>query len=198
MKPDEAAEALGDKFTHALVEAVGITRTDMDEFREKLPGWASAMSNRGMANLIWERLWTNMCARLEGHPEFYIKISGVIHEIHVGLNVVTRLKRHTAENAIQSYPTQGALEFYTQEQDQLPGLESTSLAVGYLWDPELRMIVAPVVSFRDGKDNPIWMMRLDEPAAGVAAIWSPVEPALPGVIVAGDENEVGKETESGA
>jgi hypothetical protein len=66
----------------------------------------------------------------------------------------------------------------------LGGLELVTLAAGYRWDPELREIKAPVISYRDGKDNPIWAVELAEPDDGASAItWTPIPggPSLPAV-----------------
>lgn len=34
---------------------------------------------------------------------------------------------------------------------------------------------------RDGKDHVIWVVELDEPAAGVKITWTPIEPTLPSI-----------------
>jgi hypothetical protein len=96
--------------------------------------------------------------------------------------LLLRIKRHHGENRISTYPTQTALAFYIQGPPTLDGLELVTLAAGYRWDTELRRIEAPVISYRDGKDNPIWAVELDEPREGTSAIgWTPIIPSLPGV-----------------
>lgn len=44
-----------------------------------------------------------------------------------------------------------------------------------------REIGAPLLSLRDGKDHVIWVVELDEPAAGVKITWTPIEPTLPSI-----------------
>lgn len=39
----------------------------------------------------------------------------------------------------------------------------------------------PLLSLRDGKDHVIWVVELDEPAAGVKITWTPIEPTLPSI-----------------
>ncbi|KCG05315.1 hypothetical protein P935_02065, partial [Mycobacterium tuberculosis KT-0039] len=59
--------------------------------------------------------------------------------------------------------------------------EEVRIAVGYRWDPDTREIGAPLLSLRDGKDHVIWVVELDEPAAGVKITWTPIEPTLPSI-----------------
>jgi hypothetical protein len=69
-----------------------------------------------------------------------------------------------------------------------------------MWEPELRKIGAPVVSCRDGKDNPIWAVGLEEPQDGATAItWTPIlGPSLPevGYGDSADSEDTGNEDES--
>lgn len=48
-------------------------------------------------------------------------------------------------------------------------------------NPDTREIGAPLLSLRDGKDHVIWVVELDEPAAGVKITWTPIEPTLPSI-----------------
>ncbi len=189
MTPGSVLPALGDKFALSLSSAVKGARGDLDWLRSERAEWFPPMTNRGLANLIWERVWARLCDGLRDVPEANIVQSGSTNEIFVGLNFVIRVKRHTDANTISTYATPTAMGFYEQEQPALDGMAVTSLAVGYLWDPETKEIREPVVSYRDGKDNPIWIMRLDEPGDGAQAVtWTPIEPVLP-IIYVGDVDE---------
>ena len=76
------------------------------------------------------------------------------------------------------------------ERPTLEGLEEIRLAVGYRSAADAREIEAPVLSLRDGKDNVIWAIELDEPAAGAKITWKPIDPTLPSIDLGdlGDES----------
>ncbi|CCK64150.1 Conserved protein of unknown function [Mycobacterium canettii CIPT 140070017] len=100
----------------------------------------------------------------------------------VGAHLRLRIKRHHAGDEISTYPTQTAIEFWQQgSQPAFPGLEEVRIAVGYRWHPDTRDIGAPLLSLRDGKDHVIWVVELDEPAAGVKITWTPIQPTLPSI-----------------
>ena len=67
-----------------------------------------------------------------------------------------RIKRHSSEDKISTYPTATALEFWSNGQPTIPGLESHTLALGYRWDPELRDIGEAILSYRTGIEDPVW------------------------------------------
>lgn len=191
LKPDITLTGLGDKFLGALVSAVSSARTDLDAMRREHPSWFSTMHGRTLAGIIHDRIWAPLTADLEDDDTIVIVDDGPTRQIHVGLHYLLRIKRHRYRNRISTYPTQTALDFWTQEQEPLPGFELVTLAAGYRWDHDLREIQQPVISYRDGKDNPIWLVELEEPQDGVSAItWTtvPTGPALPEVQV-GDEDE---------
>jgi Zn-dependent peptidase ImmA (M78 family) len=69
-----------------------------------------------------------------------------------------------------------------------------TLAMGYIWDPELGEIGDAILSSRDGKDNPVWSVTLN-PNDGESATditWAPVPPELPQL----DLSEIVDEDES--
>ena len=95
---------------------------------------------------------------------------------------MVRIKRHTENLKITSYPTTGALAFWTNSATaQLPDLELWSLAMGYIWNPEEAAIGDTILSFRDSKDTPIWSILLHSGQSGQATgiTWTPVDPQLP-------------------
>lgn len=187
MNQESVLESLGDKFATALANSVTGARADIAEMRRVFPSWFPRMTKRGLANIIWERVWARLCEQLEDDSAMEIVQHGATNEIYLGVEWVLRVKRHSTENAISTYATQTAIEFYEQ-QPTLDGMALTSLAVGYQWDADLNEIGAPVVSYRDGKDNPIWMARLDEAGDGTNALtWTPVDPNLPDVVLSIDE-----------
>lgn len=189
-------DSLGDKFPHALSNAISGARADLEEFRRAFPHWFPPMTKRGLANIIWERVWARLCDELSDHPDASIVQHGATNEIYIGLEWVLRVKRHTVDNAISTYATQTAIEFYEQT-PALDGMQMTSLAAGYQWDADLNSIGAPVVSYRDGKDNPIWMVRLDEPSDGSSAFkWTNIDPQLPDITLLTDSDDEDKAADS--
>ncbi len=137
---------------------------------------------RCLSNLIHDRIWAHLVTLIASNPGTSIKDKGATREIVVGAHLRLRIKRHHAGDEISTYPTRTAIEFWQQgSQPAFPGLEEVRIAVGYRWDPDTREIGAPLLSLRDGKDHVIWVVELDEPAAGVKITWTPIEPTLPSI-----------------
>ncbi|MGH3495256.1 MAG: hypothetical protein ACRDRL_32485, partial [Sciscionella sp.] len=93
------------------------------------------------------------------------------------------------DDTISTYPTQTALQFYTQGQQPLfPDLGEVRLAAGYLWTRDLRAIGDAVISLRDGLWNAIWSAVIAvEPGIGAVAIRPmPTGPVPPVVDVVDD------------
>lgn len=196
LDPEAVLGGLGDKFLLALSGSVVAAREDLAAFRSWKPSWFPAMSGRGLSNLIHDRIWDHLIRGVDDVDGVFPHDDGTTREIQVGTNFLLRIKRHRLGNRISTYPTATALGFYLQgEQQALEGLELVTLAAGYRWDSELREILSPVVSYRDGKDNPLWAVELDEPASGATSIkWNPLTlPDLPSV----DLGDLGESEETG-
>ncbi|MGH8350293.1 MAG: hypothetical protein ACRES5_27570 [Pseudomonas sp.] len=140
------------------------------------------MSGRCLANLIHDRIWARLVAAVDGHPGIETVDRESVREIWISQNYQIRIKRHHPEDQISTYPTAAALEFWAQG-SQLRSLEAITLGAGYRWITEERRIGPAVISYRDGKDNPIWAVELSGPGEGVETIsWMPiVRPDLPSV-----------------
>jgi hypothetical protein len=178
----EVVTELGDKFLTALVGAVRGARSDINDLREWRPNWFPLMHSRVLSNLIHDRIWARLVADIDDDPATNVIEKGPTREVAVGPHLRLRVKRHHIGDKISTYPTRTAIEFWQQSTNyQIPGLEEVRIAVGYRWDPETREVGAPRLSLRDGKDNVIWAVELDEPAEGVAVRWTPVEPTLPSI-----------------
>ncbi len=189
--PDTVRRELGDDFLEAFVSSVDGSSDDLVEFRKFRPEWYIDYSKRFVANFIHERMWSRMVAGVREHGEVTIVNREPVRQIHHGTRYEIRFKRHKPDAAIAAYPTEGAVAFWTQAA-YLPGLEKVSLALGYKWDAELGAIDGAVMSFRDGKDNPIWMVELGAAAAGGTEItFSPVDPRLPTLDLSGVLSEEG-------
>ena len=173
---------LGDKFLKDLAVSVRGARDDLAELREWRPAWFPSMSGRCLANLIHDRIWARLVAAVDGNSAVETIDREPLRELWVSQNYQIRIKRHHPEDKISTYPTAAALEFWAQG-SQLPSLESITLGAGYRWISEERRIGPAVISYRDGRDNPIWAIELDEPEEGVETIgWKPItRPDLPAI-----------------
>lgn len=195
--PDQQAvvDGLGDKFLRALVVAVDTARADLAAFEQFRPEWFVNFSKRFVANFIHERMWDSMTRQVASHPDVTVVDDEPTRQIHCGTNYVVRFKRHASNLSIESFPTGGALAFWTNE-DGLPGLELVTLAMGYIWDPELGEIGDAILSFRDGKNNPVWSVTLKSRGGEAATdiTWEPIDPQLPQLDLSEVTEERGKGT----
>lgn len=189
--PDEVLADLGDKFIQSFLEAMDVARQDLQDCRGWRPHWFPFFTERYLSNFIHERMWAEMVTRVHDQPGLQIVDKEPRREIECQGRYTVRFKRHRPGDKIASYATSGALAYWTNRVT-LPGLELVSLAMGYMWDADLREIGDTVLSFRDGKDNPVWAITLSPPAAGVAGIsWTPIDPQLPAI----DLSEILEETD---
>jgi hypothetical protein len=189
---------LGDKFLKDLAWSVRGAREDLAELREWRPAWFPPMSGRCLANLIHDRIWARLVAAVDGNPGIKTIDREPVREMWISQNYQVRIKRHHPDDKISAYPTAAALEFWAQGA-QLPSLEAITLGAGYRWVTEERRVGPAVISYRDGKDNPIWAVELDEPDEGADTIgWRPItRPDLPGVDLF-DATRVGERDEEGS
>ena len=176
--PDAVLQDLGDKFAEALVESVEAARADLDAFRAWQPGWFPSFTSRVTANFLHERLWAALVSRVDDLDHVDVLDREPRRELYSSTYVL-RVKRHHVGDRISAYPTAGALKFWSSELT-LPGLESVSLALGYMWDADLREVGDAVISFRNALDKPVWAIALTRGAGGATGItWAPVDPSLP-------------------
>lgn len=176
--PEQVLGELGDKVLEALVEAVDGARDDLESFREWRPGWFSTFSSRFTANFLHERMWAGLVRRIDPLDHVTVLDREPHRQLHAD-GYVLRVKRHHPGDRISTYPTEGALRFWSSEMS-LPGMEEVSLALGYMWDAELRKVGDAVISFRDALDKPVWAVRIQGEPGDVAGIrWAPVDPNLP-------------------
>ena len=176
--PDRVLADLGDKFLEALVDAVDGARADLRLFQDWQPGWFVTFSNRFTANFLHERVWAVLVERVD-ELDNVVVLDQEPHRQLFANAYVLRVKRHHPGDRISSYPTDGALRFWSSEVT-LPGLERVSLALGYMWDADLRRVDDAVVSFRDELDRPVWAVLVQRDAGGATGVsWTPVDPNLP-------------------
>lgn len=180
-------EALGQAPLDAIGVAVSATRDDLREYRSTLPRLAARHSQRGILNWVHDQFFAHARIQFEARvQDTSIVDREPTRDIFVGHTFRFRLKKHTANDLVSSYPTEAFLAFTLQDPPQL--IQEVRLIGGYRWDPDTRDIGTAVVSARDGKDNVLWVIELAETAEedGVAHFQPRVPdgtlPPLPQVI----------------
>lgn len=177
---DTVLTDLGDRFVRSAIEAVDGARDDYSALRAERPSWFPGYSSRGTANLLHERIWDRLVRAVGGMDGVHVVDQEPVRELRCGTQYLIRVKRHHPGDRISAYPTRASGMFWSNSVPTLEGLELFSLAFGYMWDAELRAVGEAVLSFRDGKDNPIWAIKLRGDTAEAAGFsWTPVTPDLP-------------------
>lgn len=150
------------------------------EFRAWRPDWFPRFTQRFTAGFLHERIWDRLVRELEGREGITVVDREPHRELRSGSRYLIRVKRHRPGDRISSYPTSGSNAFWSNGAQTFEGLESFSLALGYMWDNDARAVGEPVLSFRDGKENPIWAVQL-RPDGDAATGFTPypVAPDLP-------------------
>lgn len=194
---DSVLADLGTDFVGSFIEAVDGAREDFDALRGWKPAWFANFTNRFTVNFLHERIWDRLVRAIEGSPNIKVIDREPTREIHSGQQYLIRIKRHGQHNQIAAYPTEGSSLFWSNSTLTLDGLESFALALGYEWDADLRAVGDAVLSFRDGKDSPIWAIRLTSDAAAPTGFsYVPVSPARPELDLSGIAAEKDAEEES--
>ncbi|QLF84844.1 hypothetical protein SEA_BBQVALINDRA_34 [Gordonia phage BBQValindra] len=180
--PQTVIDDLGDKFLMAFVQSVTGASEDLRALGEWRPEWYVTYSQRFIANFIHERMWARTTREVSSHPDVHVVDKEPTRQIVVGSYVI-RFKRHKPTLQIRSYPTAGALAFWTNRAS-LPGMDQHSLALGYIWDAESGQIQSAIVSYRDGTDNPIWSVTVQEGAEATdgavqGITHAAIDPSLP-------------------
>lgn len=179
----EVIDALGDKVVEALFASIVGAKADLAEYRLSMPNIVADHSSRGLANWIHDRIWARVVAALDGVDHVSFVDSGPLREMYVRLDFKLRFKRHSPTGAIRSYPTEGALDFITQERDLLSliGIRTLNLAAGYEWDELTRTMGEAVLTLRDGSfDDVIWMTTLPAVGGTAGGTITPITPLRDG------------------
>lgn len=169
-------DALGQSPLDAIGAAASATRDDLTTYRSTLPAMAARHSQRGILNWVHDQFFAHARAQFQAT----VKNTSVVdreptRDIYVGHTFRFRLKKHTADDMVSSYPTDAFLAFALQDPPQL--IQEVRLIGGYRWDPETREIGTAVVSARDGRSNVLWVVELAETAAADGA--THFEPRVP-------------------
>ena len=193
--PDIVLEELGDKFPLALVRATDAARSDLRELRTWKREWLQSMFQREVAGIVHARIWDHLTADLDGVEGIEFRTEEPFREVRIvtafGRTFKVRVKRHSEGDKIRSYPTPSDLEFWGGAVVTFEGLEEIPLAAGYRWEAGTGEVGAPVISYREGKENVIWAVEVDAAAAGgVAPLrYTPILPTLPQIDLAASQRE---------
>ena len=188
--PDDVLADLGAVFPAALLRATDAARDDLREFRTLRPGWALGMFQREVAGFIHSRIWANLSESLSGEAGLSLRTQEPHREVTLasgpGRTYTFRVKRHSEEDRIRSYPTPTDLEFWGGADITFDGMEKVHLAAGYRWQADTGEIGPAVISYREGKENIVWAMEIEGQAgAGVLPFsYKPIQPSLPDVDLA--------------
>ncbi|MDR1187065.1 MAG: hypothetical protein LBK95_06375 [Bifidobacteriaceae bacterium] len=192
MNPSEYPDAdrvladLGGPLVRSFVDAVDGARDDYAALREWHPDWFPSFTNRFTANFLHERIWDRLVRVVIDMEGVHVTDAEPTRELHSGTTYLIRIKRHHAGDRISAYPTDASRAFWSNRVVTLDGMESWSLALGYYWDGDERSVGDATLSFRDGKDNPIWAVRLHRAPGSVTSFsWSPLAPDLPEIDLSG-------------
>lgn len=177
---------LGEPLPLALIAATRAARADLTALRIERPAFFMQMNERDLANRAHPQYWFALRQELEHLPEFSWRESGPYREMTFstagGRSYVSRVKRHSPSFRIRSATTKTDTVFWSGAQATFDGLETIPLALGYVWDRELREVREPVVSYHEGKNRVVWAYSIDEGAeAGTVtpAVYTNITPGLP-------------------
>ncbi len=154
------------------------------------PGWFPTMFQREVAGIVHARIWAYLTAELEDVDGIAFRTTEPFREVRIVTPLArtfkVRVKRHSEEDRISSYPTPSDLEFWGGVAATFEGLEEVPLAAGYRWDAATGEVGVPVISYREGKDNVVWAVEVDADAAGgaVPLRYTPILPELPQIDLA--------------
>lgn len=187
---DSVLGEIGSKFPLALVHATDAARDDLRELRSLKPDWLQGMFQREVAGIVHARIWEHLRAELDGVGGITFRTEEPYREVRIvtplGRTFKVRVKRHSEGDRISSYPTPSDLQFWGGAVVTFEGLEEVPLAAGYRWQAATNDVGAPVISYREGKENVVWAVEVDAGAAGgVEPLrYTPILPSLPQVDLA--------------
>lgn len=177
---DEVLEELGPDFINAYIQSVDNARDDYKELREWNTDWVPGYAVRTVASFIHDRIWSHLLQLTSEFKHVSVIDNDPTREVYVGTKYKIRIKRHSEKDKIANAATKSTQQFWSPGTLTLDGMEEIRLALGYVWDPELREIQEPVLSFRIAVDDPLWSVKLHtDSGKDVGYIWTPYDPDLP-------------------
>lgn len=165
--PDAVLAEVGDKFLLALVRATAAAGDDLTLMRAWQPRWCAGMFQREIAGLVHSRIWWYLTHDLRGMDGVQLHTKEPHREVRLvgplGRTVAVRIKRHSDQDRISSYPTASDIEFWGGSRHTVGGMEEITLAAGYRWDREQEQVGPAVISYREGRDNLVWAVEVEAP-----------------------------------
>ncbi|WP_211374002.1 hypothetical protein [Cellulomonas fimi] len=187
---------LGSKFPLALVRATDAARGDLRSLRRWRSDWLQGMFQREVAGIVHARIWAHLMAELDSVDGVTFRTEEPYREVRVvtplGRTFKVRVKRHSEGDRISSYTTPSDVEFWGGAVLSFDGLEEVPLAAGYRWEAATGDVGAPVISYREGKENVIWAVEVDAGQADAAAPlrYTPIAPpGLPKIDLAASRRD---------
>jgi hypothetical protein len=184
-EPEAVVSELGDKVVDAIVHAVKVAKEKFHQYRQQHPDWAADNAARTLADMIHDWMWSDVKQQLDSLPHVNLIDKDPKREIAVQvhsderLSYLLRIKLHHLDGRTSSYQTQSVIDFELQGDTQtFPGWGEVRLEAGYEWDARTRMMGAPVLSLRHGRNNVIWVHELPDRGATAGGVVS--RPAEPG------------------
>ncbi|QIK82976.1 hypothetical protein [Sanguibacter sp. HDW7] len=179
-------QELGSELPEAMIRATAAARADLEQLRSD-PRRFMLRNERDLANSLHFAYWVAICDEMAGRPGVQIRDSEPYRELTVstatGRSYVARIKRHSIHDRLTSYETAADRDFWGGGVQTLDGMELVKgLAIGYRWDRDLREIVEPVISYREGKRNVVWAYEIDPTQESTLPLgYRDITPGLPKV-----------------
>lgn len=150
LKPDaqQVLDQLGLEKQAVIIDAVDQAREDLRVYRTTFPHWHVRFSQRYISNFLHERIWAVLVESFDGddstdvidrEPSRLIRSDGI----------EMRVKRHSEQNIVASYPTQTAIKWFGN-QEALPELATLNISIGYQWIKDEEQVGPAVIACPKG------------------------------------------------
>lgn len=193
---EEFCKDVGSGVLEGLYAAVEYARNEWQSFlvqhHEKLEFTGQSMSAGFIHSCITSFLGKNW----QGDKAITISFKSNTFEFSLASKYVGRVKRHSPDDKISSYPTEGAEDFWSGPV-ALEGMEMYPITIGYYWDADTMTIGDPVITLRQSIDKAVWSYKLtaQEGFGRTRSIVLESLPAMPELDISGlVDNDSAKET----
>lgn len=169
LKPgaQQVLDQLGLEKQAVIIDAVDQAREDLRVYRTTFPRWHVRFSQRYISNFLHERIWAVLVERFDGddstdvidrEPSRLIRSDGI----------EMRVKRHSEQNIVSSYPTQTAIKWFGN-QEELPELAAFNISIGYQWIKDEEKVGPAVIACPKGLGKAVeWAVILERNAETAA------------------------------
>lgn len=174
-----------------MLAATTAARAELANMRDADPRYFMRLNERDLANRLHPRYWTVLCDELEPLQTVSIRDQEPHREITFRTpscrSYTARVKRHSTQDRVQSHGTVADREFWNGGVQTFDNMDVvTGLAIGYRWDRDLREVLDPVISYREGKSNVVWAFAIDSANEGALTMgYRDITPGLPKIDLLG-------------